>query len=183
MTGGTVQSVECVPQNADSFKGKIYQWVNGDNIGLCDVVDRTVLIGGKPHLIFESGFECSLLETEKNMIMVDFAGSYVANLQLKYDSRTNIEQPTMAIEPQHNQIQQTQIVANPIKILIDKAKREQLILNLSLVVDFIPYQLYNVILQSFETNANEVFELVMNDENKTIIMNQIAEHIKEQFKI
>jgi hypothetical protein len=179
--GGGVMNVVPVPPHEDAFKDKILQYIQGPDIGLCDIVERTVLVNGKPSLIFKSGFQTSIEDVNRNMIPTDIPGTFVAALQGMMDSQA-INQPVADINESNFMNHSVMGGGNrfnaqplsPIAQILQKRKSSLIELSLSVKLDLPSANLFNMLLEDFEATPEEIFKECLNEKNMELLTEQLS---------
>lgn len=69
--GGIAQGVQAIPAHMDPYKGKFYQWMGGNNIGLVVEVERTVQQGSKQIVMLKDGIQLDVPEFQRMLKPVD----------------------------------------------------------------------------------------------------------------
>lgn len=184
--GGKVINVLPIPEHEDSFKDKTLQYIAGPEIGLADIVERSVIIDGATFLIFKSGKQMSVTEANRTMIPVDYVYNYVPALQSLIDSET-FKQPISNVLNESNLNKNTNLVTqnhdnlSPIAQILQKRKSSFVKLELVVELDLPSQDLFNILLEEFESTPDEIFSECLNQKNLDLLKKQLSEALLNKY--
>ncbi len=195
--GGGMSGVIPVPPHDDKFKGMWMQFIGTENIGLCDRVERSVMIGGKLNVIFESGTQMSVEQLNQTCLPIEVPGDMVPQLKGKYNTEpaqtlggdteedflnnpVGGKAPTVGTPASSTPVPVVDS-SDPIVSILQKKKQNSVKITLELDLDLPSKGLYNMLLEDFDATPNQIFKYCLTDENLEKIADQISAAILAKY--
>lgn len=193
-----------IPTSQDLYKDKSYQWMGTDNVGLVDVVERTIIQGNKQIVMFKSGRQIPVDELNRLLRPVDQEGQDIRQRGLKFEGtpeeanfyeslRTAENMPNKVIvEPQQTAVAEQNVakpitinktnLADPIESILSKRKENIVDINCELKIDIPKSSLVSMLLEDFDTSKENIFKLIVNETLMESIKNQIFEILDKHYE-
>jgi hypothetical protein len=146
----------------------MFQWVRGERMGqIVKSTGESIIDDNIEYLIFEDGSQCNMQLVGEWIVPIESAANAAFVVDPPRKPHTNLQDNNMTVS------QSQERKSNPVFDLLDRSKKKNVKMEISITVNMPSDELIKVIDDSYENGTRLIGEYLVNSVDQNVLMKQV----------